>query len=242
MRAHLRSAKMKTLITALIFFCGIVWSASAGPQQKQLMAVYKGQGDDLFVPLYWLPETRQTVVKHIPDHNQWVGFESGLWKKIAEDKKLVLLDELGTELDRMDGDELDAFWKRVIDWQRISSQLALLAGFLDQDEGFLDLAYSDPITRPAFQWIIDRRPTNFDTKHIGSTLASGETASFYPHLVEHLLNSPERERLECFSRLLARIAETKPAEQAGARQPATAPESKPDGSDKPQPDAEGRSR
>lgn len=205
--------KMKTLITAFIFLCGIALSASAHPQQKHLMEAYKSQGDDLFIPLYWLPETRQTVLKHIPDHGNWVGFEVGLWKKIAEDKKMILLEELGTELDRMEGDKLDALWKRVSDWQQISSQLALLARFLDQDEGFLDMAYSDPTLRPAFQWIIDRRPSNFDTKHIGSTLASGETASFYPHLVDHLLNTPERQRLECFSRLLARIAETKPAEQ-----------------------------
>ena len=77
---------MKTLITTLIFLCGIAWSVSAHQQQKHLLAAYKAQGDDLFVPLYWLPETRQTVLEHIPDHNNWVGFESGLWKKIAEDK------------------------------------------------------------------------------------------------------------------------------------------------------------
>lgn len=240
-RSYLNLQKMKTLITAFIFLCSIASSASAHPQQKHLMAAYKSQGDDLFIPLYWLPETRQTVLKHIPNHGNWVGFEVGLWKKIAEDKKMVLLEELGTELDRMEGDKLDVLWKRVSDWQQISSQLALLARFLDQDEGFLDMAYSDPTLRPAFQWIIDRRPSNFDTKHIGSTLASGEIASFYPHLVEHLLNTPERQRLECFSRLLTRIAETKPAEQDGTGQPATRSQSKSEGSDKPQPEAEGRS-
>jgi len=100
-----------------------------------------------------------------------------------------------------------------------------LAGFLDQDERFLDLAFSDPTLRPAFKWIIDRRKSEFDTKHIGSTFSSGEMVVFYPHLVKHLLDTPERERLECFSRLLARIAATKQtkAEQDGAGQPATAP-------------------
>ena len=52
---------------------------------------------------------------------------------------LALLKELGAVLDRMESDKLDALWRRVREWQRISSQLSLLAGFLHQDEGFLDL-------------------------------------------------------------------------------------------------------
>ena len=200
--------KTITIITAAIFSLAV--GAYGHQQVERLKKAYKAQGDGFFVPLYWLPETRQTVVKHIPDHDNWVGFEFGLWKKIPEDKKLTLLEDLGAELEGMEGAERDALWRRVRDWQLISSQLSLLVGFLDQDEGFLDLAFTDPTLRPAFQWIIDRRPPSFDTKHIGSTLATGETASFYPHLVEHLLNTPERQRLECFSRLLARIAETKP--------------------------------
>jgi hypothetical protein len=42
--------------------------------------------------------------------------------------------------------------------------------------------------------------------------------------------------------LVSRLAEIEKAEQASAGQPATRPESKPEGSDKPQPEAEGRSR
>ena len=42
-------------------------------------------------------------------------------------------------------------------------------------------------------------------------------------------------------RMLAKLKKQK-AEQAGTGQPATRPESKPEGSDKPQPEAEGRSR
>ena len=233
--------KILAIISAAIFSLAV--GAHAHQQAERLKEAYKAQGDGFFVPLYWLPETRETVVKHIPDHHNWVEFDFGLWNEIPEDKKLTLLDDLGTKLDGMGGAELDALWKRARDWQRIRTQLSLLAGFLDQDEGFLDLAFTDPTLRPAFQWIIDRRPPNFDTKHVGSTLATGETASFYPHLVEYLLNRPERQRLECFSRLLARIAATKPeAEQVGAGKPATRSESDSEGGDKPQPEAEGRSR
>jgi hypothetical protein len=92
---------------------------------------------------------------------------------------------------------------------QITSQLSLLSAFLDQDEGFLDLAYEDPVLRPAFKWITDRRKADFDTRLIGSTLTSGEMASFYPALTEHLLNTEEQQRLECFARLFALIAKTK---------------------------------
>ena len=208
--------EMKTLVTILLSILGLATYAFAHPQVEHLKESYKAQGDDFFVPLYWLPETRRIVLKHIPDHENWVGFETGYWKKIKEEDKLLLLTELGTELDRLDSDKLEQSWRRIRDWGRISSQLSLLAVFLDQDEGFLDLAFSDPTLRPAFKWIIDRRKPDFDTKYIGATFASGELAAFYPHLIQHLLNTPEKERLECFSRLLARIAATKTtkAEQA----------------------------
>ena len=207
---------MKTLVTILFSILGLATFAFAHPQVEHLKESYKAQGDDFFVPLYWLPETRQIVLKHIPDHENWVGFETGYWKKIKEEDKLLLLTELGAEFDRLDGDKLEQSWRRIRDWGRISSQLSLLEIFLDQSEGFLDLAFSDPTLRPAFKWIIDRRKPDFDTKDIGATFASGELATFYPHLIQHLLNTPEKERLECFSRLLARIAATKTtkAEQA----------------------------
>lgn len=200
---------MKTLVTILFSILGLATYAFAHPQVEDLKESYKGQGDDFFVPLYWLPETRQIVLKHIPNHQNWVGFETEYWKKIKEKDKLIILEELGAELDRLDSDKQQQIWRRIRDWRRISSQLSLLEGFLDQSEGFLDLAFSDPTLRPAFKWIIDRRPPDFDTKYIGDTFASGELATFYPHLIQHLLNTPEKERLECFSRLLARIAATK---------------------------------
>lgn len=200
---------MKTLLAATLSVLIATLSASAHPQTKHLAEAYKAQGDSLFVPLYWLPESRDVVLKHIPNHQNWVGFEMGLWKELKETEKLAALEELGTELDRLEGPKLDATWNRIRDWQSIGSQLSLLAGFLDSDEGFLGLAYNDPVLRPAFEWVTDRRKADFDTKHIGSTLSSGETASFYPVLIEHLLNTAEQQRLECFSRLFARIAETK---------------------------------
>lgn len=207
---------MKTLATILLSILSLAACVFAHPQVEHLKEAYKAQGDAFFVPLYWLSETRQAVLQHIPDHKNWVGFETGYWNKIKEEDKLILLEELGTEFDRLEGDKLNTTWRRIRDWSRISSQLSLLAGFLDQDEGFLDLAFSDPTLRPAFKWIIDRRRPGFDTKNIGSTFASGEVTAFYPHLIQHLLDTQEKERLECFSRLLARIAATKTtkAEQA----------------------------
>ena len=200
---------MKTLATMFFSIWSLAACAFAHPQFDHLKEAYKAEGDAFFVPLYWLPETRQTVLKHIPDHQNWVGFEKSYWKKLDEGAKLRLLEELGTEFERLDGPKLNATWSRIRDWQQITSQLSLLSAFLDQDEGFLDLAYEDPVLRPAFKWITDRRKADFDTKLIGSTLTSGEMASFYPALTEHLLNTEEQQRLECFARLFALIAKTK---------------------------------
>jgi len=96
---------MKTLIAAILILSNISESVGAHPQWEHLKESYKAQGDALFVPLYWLPETRQTVLKYIPDHENWVGFEIGLWKKTNEDKKLILLKELGVEFERLEGDK-----------------------------------------------------------------------------------------------------------------------------------------
>ena len=200
---------MKTLATMFFSIWSLAACAFAHPQFDHLKEAYKAEGDAFFVPLYWLPETRQTVLKHIPDHQNWVGFEKSYWKKLDEGAKLRLLEELGTEFERLDGPKLNATWSRIRDWQQITSQLSLLSAFLDQDEGFLDLAYEDPVLRPAFKWITDRRKADFDTRLIGSTLTSGEMASFYPALTEHLLNTEEQQRLECFARLFALIAKTK---------------------------------
>lgn len=203
---------MKTFVTVLLALVGMAACAWAHPQAEHLKEAYRAQGDALFVPLYWLPETRPTVLKHLPNAEQWVGFEPDAWKQMDEGAKLKLLEEIGAELERLAGPKLDATWKRLRDWPRIASQLALLAGFLDQDEGFLDLACRDPLLRPAFQPIIDRRPAGFDTKFIGSTLSSGEMAAIHPMLTEHLLNTAEAQRLECFARLFAQIAQTKSAQ------------------------------
>lgn len=218
--------KMKpiAIISIAIFSLGV--SALGYPQAEHLKEAYKAQGDGVFVPLYWLPETRQTVVKHIPDHDNWVGFEFGYWKQVTEADKIVLLEEIGARFDGMDGESLNRTWQRIRDWDRIGSQLTLLSDFLDQDEGFLDVAFDDPALRPVFKWLTDRRKPDFDTKHIGSSFTSGEMATFYPHLIQHLLDMPERERLMCFSRLLARIAGTKPTKAESGGQPATRPESK----------------
>jgi hypothetical protein len=208
---------MKTFANMLFSIWSLAACAFAHPQVEHLKEAYKAQGDAFFVPLYWLPETRQAVLKHIPDHQNWVGFEKGYWKKLDEEAKLRLLEELGIEFERLDGPKLNATWKRVRDWQQITSQLSLLSAFLDQDEGFLDMAYEDPVLRSAFKWITDRRKADFDTKFIGSTLTSGEMASFYPALTEHLLNTEEQQRLECFARLFAQIAKTKaPKAEQGA--------------------------
>lgn len=209
---------MKTLLAAIASILMVPPSVSAHPQNEHLAEAYKAQGDSFFVPLYWLPETRGIVRKHIPNHQDWVGFEMNLWKELDEGEKLAALEELGAELDHFDEAKLNATWKRIRDWNGISSQLSLLAIFLDSGEGFLDMAYNDPVLRPAFKWVIDRRKADFDTTHIGSTLSSGETALFYPVLIQHLLNTSEKQRLECFSRILAHIAETKaagPAPSAG---------------------------
>ncbi len=206
-----RTAKRMKPITiiSVAMFC-LAASALGHPQAEHLKEAYKAQGDGFFVPLYWLPETRQTVVKHIPDHDDWVGFEFGYWKKVTEAKKIVLLEEIGERFDGMESEALNRTWQRVRDWDRVGSQLSLLSCFFDQDEGFLDMAFDDPSLRPAFKWLTDRRKPGFDTKHIGSSFTSGEMALFYPQLIQHLLDMPERERLMCFSRLLARIAATKP--------------------------------
>lgn len=208
----------------------MVWSVApelrAHSQVEHLKVAYKAQGDALFVPLYWLPETRRTVREHIPDHENWVGFEQRLWEEVKEGDRQRLLEELGQKFDRMEDARLNATWDRIWNWQSIRAQLGLLMTFLDSEEGFLDIAYDDPLLRPAFDWIKERRPADFDTAHIGSTLSAGEAELFSPVLVEHLLNSPEKQRLRCFSRLFAVIAETKTtkAGQDTDGQPTTRPE------------------
>lgn len=204
---------MKNFTVAVSILLGLAAGLCARPQGDMLQQLYQREGDEIFVPLYWLPETRETVVKHIPDHDYWVGFEPALWERLTEEQKKVLMIELGDQFDKMDGAKLDATWKRMRNWQALSSQIGLLTRFSDNQEGFLELAYRDPTLTPAFTWILTRRPANFDPQHIGSTFSSGEMAAFIPHLIQHLLDTPEKERYECFSRLFAAIAQTTEAEQ-----------------------------
>jgi len=110
---------MKTLATMFFSIWSLAACAFAHPQFDHLKEAYKAEGDAFFVPLYWLPETRQTVLKHIPDHQNWVGFEKSYWKKLDEGAKLRLLEELGTEFERLDGPKLNATWSRIRDWQQI---------------------------------------------------------------------------------------------------------------------------
>lgn len=169
------------------------------------------QGHSFFVPLFWLPETRETVFEHIPNEPDNYGFESA-WKSISEEKKLVVLDELGAKFDRMDGERLKLTWQRIADWGDIGLQLSLLDAFLGQGvEGFHSLAFPDPTLRPAYKWTLDSLglDQDSDTKNIGDNMTSTQLSVMYPHLIQHLLDTPEKERLECFSRLFARIAATK---------------------------------
>ena len=154
------------------------------------------------------------------------------------------MEELGQEFDRMESPRLDATWARIRDWPSISTQLSLLVTFLESEEDFLDLAYADPVLQPAFKWILDQRATDFDPKYLGSTLSSGQYPTFRAKLVVHLLGTPDQQRMECFSRLFARVAESKykTEEQGGVDQPAGRSKSKPEGQDKPQPESEGHSQ
>lgn len=237
---------MKTLISAIIILSSIIGHAATHTQKERLLGIYEVQDESLFLTLYWLPETSQTVQKFISDNATdpriWSGFDSVLWNEIPKEKQLNLLVALGAELDQMEEKKLKRFWKRLSDWRLIHSKLTLIATYLNQDMDFVEFAYTDPTLRPGFQWILDNRPPSFDPKHISDTIATGETVSVFPKLVEHLLETPERQRLECYSRLLARLAETKPAEQAGAGQPDTRSEPESAGGEKPQPEAEGRTR
>lgn len=78
--------------------------------------------------------------------------------------------------------------------------------------GFIEFAFEDPTMRPAFQWILDSRPhlTNFNGEIVGSTISSAESGLVYPKLAHHLITLPEKERLECFARIFARLVQQTP--------------------------------
>ncbi|SKB03561.1 hypothetical protein SAMN02745166_03843 [Prosthecobacter debontii] len=202
---------MKKLTTALLLLLSSMVSLQAKPQIERLKTYYEVQGDALFVPLYWLPETRETVRQHIPDHEQWVGFEKDRWQKIEDEVKQQTLQELGQTLDAMSPSQLQATWRRIGEWQRISTQLNLLIVAMHSQEAFLTMGYHDALLRPAYDWVKKRRPAAFDLEVVGAgdTLATGEVAAFMAVLTEHLLDCLEKDRLLCYSRLFATIAETK---------------------------------
>ena len=197
------------IAAALISTLGMV---DARPQKERLMNAYKAEGEKLYYLLYWHPNTEKTFKKHINCDN-WAGFESGYFDEVAEEKRVALLDALGAELDKMDREKQIAWWKQLRDWQHIHEQLTMLAIFMNPDSEveFIEFAFKDPTLRPGFQWILDSRGPNFDPEHVGATLASGERVSVFPNLVQHLITVPEKERLECFGRMFARMAKQRPA-------------------------------
>ncbi len=204
---------MKYLPCAFGILLLTAMSTSAQPHVDQLKTLYRTQGDDLFVALYWLPETSEIVRSHIPGHDDWVGFEFGLWKKLEEHEKEGILENIGLEFGRMEPSARLATWNRIRDWPSLRFQLSLMATFTGSEEEFLDLAHDETILQTAYLWIKDRRPPDFDMRNSGSTLSSGEMASFYPKLVEELLKASESERSKCFSRLFAKIAQKKSSEE-----------------------------
>ncbi|MEZ0274385.1 MAG: hypothetical protein ACAH88_05725 [Roseimicrobium sp.] len=194
-------ALLPCLIIALLPVCAL-----AQKQAERFREVRTVYGDKLYEAVYFLPETKDTVRKHIPNLDQWIGFEVNFWKKIPEETKLKILDELGAQADALKDGGADRLWRRIQDWVNIDAQLNLLSTFSDADEGFMDIVFEDKLLRPTFDWLLKRRPKDFDTKHIGSTFSSGEMAGFYPMLVERLLDSSKLERYECFARLFTRLA------------------------------------
>ena len=107
---------MKLPVATLLVLLCLSRSVSAHPQVEHLKESYKAQGDALFIPLYWLPETHPTIVRHFPHLESSVDFEPGLWKQIAESDKLKLMEELGQQFDRLENSRLDATWARIRDW------------------------------------------------------------------------------------------------------------------------------
>lgn len=180
--------------------------AGAQHQVERLKQIYSASGDSIFVALYCLPESKDIVIQHLRDDPSLEGFEIGFWGARPEEENLILLEEIAVAIDREKGAMRNDFSQRIIDWIRISSQLDLMKEFIDGHERFLDQAYADPLLQPAFKWILDQRNPDFDPKFIGGTFSSAQMKPFHAELVKTLLDTPHRERMECFSRLFASIA------------------------------------
>lgn len=197
---------MKTLLPLLVLFL-LATEVSAENQAQRLREFRATFGDELYEALFHLPETRDAMRKHIPRLDQWIGFEANFWKKIPEETKLKILDDVGAKMESLKEEGgIARAWLRIRDWIAIDQQLGLLATFIHAEEEFMDVLYQDPLLRPSFKWMLDRRPKDFDPKQIGGTFSSGEMAGFHPVLVERLLDAPKNERFECFSRIFAYIA------------------------------------
>ena len=207
---------MKRHLLAVCAALMTIIPAEAEGQFQHLTQLHASTGDSVFVALYGLPESRPIVIKHIVNDPGSDGFEVGFWRAREEAEKAALLEKIGVEFDRLERAGRREPLKRVADWQRISSQLKLMEDFLGQHEGFLDLAYADPVLRPAFQWILDQRSPAFDPKNIGGTFSAAQVGPFHAELVKTLLDTPHQPRMECFSRLFARIARSAPATEEAA--------------------------
>ncbi|RBP44225.1 hypothetical protein DES53_10444 [Roseimicrobium gellanilyticum] len=207
---------MKTFLPLLVVLF-LMTGASAEKQAQRLGEFRATFGDELYEALFHLPETRDAMRKHIPRLDQWIGFEVNFWKEIPEETKLKILDDVGTQIESFkEGGGIDRVWQKIRDWIAIDQQLGLLATFSDADEEFMDILYQDPLLRPSFKWLLERRPKDFDPKYIGGSFTSGEMAGFYPMLVERLLNASKKERFECFGRIFTYIAKESPGEQSKA--------------------------
>ena len=220
---------MKSFSRCLIAVLWVTVAFAAGsPQVERLMEAHKYQGDSFAEALYWLPETGPAFGKSIADHKDWVGFEPGRWRLVPEANKAAVFKDIGEAFDKLDSAQLERSWKRLADWQSIHSQLALFETAMDGHEAYFDVAYQDVALKPAFDWILSRRPKTFEGRLIGATFAAGELSSFRAHLIQHILNMADTDRYQCYSRIYGKIAthNATKGEQNGGGPPATRPASK----------------
>jgi len=223
---------MKAAPQSVLFLIMAAVHCAAGPQVERLRATYKAQGDGLLVTLCCLPETRETVQKHVPKREGFSvtleGYLPRFWKGLNDEAKLRILDAVGSHLADLEEPKREETWQRIQDWPLISSQWSLLSSFsADHGEGILEIAHSDPLIRPAFDTAIKRRPVDFPEELIVQSMSSSEVAAF-PHtvIIPLLLAASEKQRFRCLSRLFEHLAELKHDEADAADQPATAGESK----------------
>lgn len=182
--------------------------------KRELINIYNRQGSELFYTFYYHPNTRLIFNDHI-NCAQWGYFCDVYFDEVPEEERLSLLEALSAQLDKMENGEYRAWWEQLKDWQRIHKQLKLIASFAHSysDTYFINFFFEDPTLRTGLQWILHSRPTltEFNAEIASSTLSSAESTEVYPRLVHHLFTVPEKERLECFARMYARMAQQQPA-------------------------------